>query len=530
MYKQFIKLLFGLSALICVSACNKDFLDKGPLDEYSDANVWTDSALVMRFVDDIYGSLYSIYDDAGSWLPMDITDEGKSARSFLVCNQINNGQYNSADNIYSERWRSIYANVRKCNQFIAHRDGLPLSEDLKNRLEGEVRFLRALNYMQLYSLFGPFPIIDKVLTLEDELSVPRGTAAACAGFIKKELDAAAAVLPIKYSGTDLGRATRGACLGMECRLLLNEKDYKGAAAAAKAVMDLGVYQLFEGGYAEMFYPQNDDNVEVIFNKEYAGDQSGQTHVLDLYDNSSFFTGFSSLIDVPTQNMVDNYEMTNGKTTAESGSYDPQHPFENRDPRFYASIIYDGAHWLGNTMDLIKGSKYNPTSRPSPTGYMLRKFLNPDYAFNEESNSNYQNCIMLRLAEIYLNYAEAEFKLGDVEQARIYVNKIRARKGIEMPEIPSGAMTWEKYVRERTVELAFEGERFNDIRRWEKGPQLIGADIKAMLIQQTGGKRVYSVTSLEKRFFDPKMYYFPIPKEELNKYPAGKVLEQNPGWD
>ena len=244
----------------------------------------------------------------------------------------------------------------------------------------------------------------------------------------------------------------------------------------------------------------------------------------------FFTGFSSLIDCPTQNMVDNYEMTNGKTTAESGSYDPQHPYANRDPRFYASILYDGASWIGNTMDMTKGSKYNPSSRPTPTGYMLRKFLNPAYAFNESSNINYQNCIMLRLAEIYLNYAEAEFKLGNVEQARIYVNKIRSRKGVEMPEIPAGQMTWDKYVRERTVELAFEGQRWDDIRRWEQGPQLIGADIKSMLVQQKDGARVYTVTSLEKRYFDARMYYFPIPKDELNKYPAGKVLEQNSGWD
>lgn len=530
MYKQFIQLLFCLALIFC-SACNKDFLNKGPLDQYSDANVWTDSTLIMRYVDGIYGSIHSIYDDGGDWLPMDITDEGKSARSFSTCNQVNNGQYNSADNIYQSRWESNYANVRKCNQFIAHLEQLPLSEGLKKRLTGEVQFLRALNYMQIYFLFGPFPIVDKVLTLDDELSIPRGTTEQCVDFMKKDLAAAAAALPVQYSAsTDLGRVTKGACLGMECRLLLNQKDYAGAAAAAKAVMDLGVYHLFEGGYAEMFYPENDDNVEVIFNKEYAGDQSNQVHSLDAYDNSSFFTGFSSLIDVPTQNMVDYYEMTNGQTTAESGSYDPEHPYQDRDPRFYASIIYDGATWLGNNMDLIKGSKYNPTSRPSPTGYMLRKFLNPDYNFKDKSNTNYQNCIMLRLGEIYLNYAEAEFKLGNTEEARIYVNKIRTRKGVDMPEIPAGQMTWEKYVRERTVELAFEGQRFNDIRRWEQGPQLIGAEIKSMLVQQSGGKRQYTVTSLEKRFFDPKMYYFPIPKMELNKYPAGKVLEQNPGWD
>lgn len=528
MYK---KLLIGLAVTSLLTACNKEFLDKEPLDKYSDANVWADSALIMHFVDGAYGSLYSIYDDAGSWLPMDITDEGKAARSFLICNRINNGQYNSADGIYQERWINIYANVRKCNKFLAHQAELPLSAEKKKRLGGEMRFLRALNYMQLYSLFGPFPIVDKVLSLDDELTIPRGTPEECVRFMLKDLQEAAGILPEKYSvSTDIGRVTKGACLGMQCRLLLNNEDYAGAAKAAKGVMDLGVYQLFEGGYDKMFYPDNDDNIEVIFNKEYASDQSRQTHYLDAFDNSPFFTGFASLVDVPTQNMVDNYEMNDGKTTAESDKYDPQNPYKNRDPRFYGSIIYDGASWLGNTMNLIKGSKYNPTNNNTPTGYMLRKFLNPDYDFGEPTVTNYQNCIMLRLAEIYLNYAEAQFKLGNVEEARKYVNRIRNRKGVQMPEIPAGQMTWEKYVRERTVELAFEGERWNDIRRWKMGAQLIGANIKSMVITEKNGKREYTITTLEKRYFEDKMYYFPIPKSELNKYPVGKVLTQNKGWD
>jgi hypothetical protein len=268
---------------------------------------------------------------------------------------------------------------------------------------------------------------------------------------------------------------------------------------------------------------------VIFNKEYGGDLNEQINNVDIYENSSFFTGFGSPEDVPTQNMVDYYEMTDGLSWDKSTLYDPAHPYANRDPRLTASVLYDGTTWEGNVIDMQKGSPYNPTSGgTSLTGYLLRKFLNPSYIFYG-NNVNYGNCIILRLAEIYLDYAECEFQLGNAEEARKYVNLIRERASVHMPDIPAGQMTWDAYVEERTVELAFEGERWDDIRRWNTGPQMIGAKIYGMVIQTVGGVRQYTRTLLEQRVFDPKMYLFPIPLAEINKYPAGQTLEQNPGW-
>lgn len=531
-----------LVAAFLFTSCKKDFLDKVPLDQYSDANVWTDSSLVMRFVDNIYGNIHSIYDDVGNnyqpyaaisgsgFLPMDITDEGISnslgGNPYLV----NEGQYNVSTDIYENVWTGVYTNVRSCNLFISHLPTMPLSEPLKERLTGEVKFLRALNYMQLYSIFGAFPIIDTVLTLQsNELNIPRGTDTACTSFILKDLNDAAAVLPVQYSNsTDIGRVTEGAAMGMKCRLLLNMKNYTDAAAAAQAVMNLGVYSLFTGGYEAMFYPENDDNSEVIFNKEYGSDQSEQINVVDLYENADIFVGFSSTKDCPTQNVVDEYEMTDGMSYDQSPLYNQAKPYDKRDPRFDASVMHDGSQWMGQTIDMSLGSSFNALDNPSPTGYMMRKFLNPNYVFYG-NNVNYGNCIMLRLAEIYLDYAECEFNLGNEEEARKYVNLIRERVG--MPDIPSGQMTWDAYVRERTVELAFEGQRWNDIRRWEMGPQLIGAQIYGMQVQvdPNTSVRTYNRILIQKRVFDPKMYYFPIPQDILNKYPAGKVLQQNPGW-
>ena len=536
-------LTIGLMSLLVLagSACQKHFLDQAPLSQYSDANVWQDSALISRFVDGIYGNIISTYDYvANLGLPGSITDECQIDNTLYPPTLINSGQYTAASNVYDAIWsvvpsayspkQGVYQNVRDCNLFLSHLNTMPLSEPTKRQLTGEVRFLRAYNYQCLYAIFGRFPIIDTVLGVGNNgLYVQRSSDDSCIAYILADYDSAAAVLPVQYSAsTDLGRATQGAALGMECRLLLNQKQYAQAAALAQQVIGLGVYQLFSD-YEGMFYPQNDDNSEVIFDKEYAGDQTGQTSYVDLYENSSFFTGFGATPeDVPTQNIVDQYLMTDGLPYNQSPLYDSTHPYANRDPRFAASILYDGSTWMGNVMDMQSGSFYNPVDAPTRTGYMLRKFLNPNYIFYG-NNVNYGNCIILRLAEIYLDYAECELQLGNAEEARKYVNMLRERPSVNMPDIPSGQMTWAAYVQERTVELAFEGERWEDIRRWGMGPQLIGAAIYGMSVQAVGSTRVYQRTLLQQRYFDPKMYLFPIPLEELTKYPAGQQLEQNPGW-
>ena len=539
MQKKRLYIIFSIIMLLAASSCQKHFLDNAPLTQYSDANVWQDSALITRFVDNIYGNIISNYDFIGrSGLLASITDESKlnNPASVFTDNLINTGQYTPASNIFDGYWAGssnpsgVYVNVRNCNVFLAHLSTMPLSPATKIQLTGEVRFLRAFNYQFLYSLFGAFPIIDTVLGIGNNgLYAQRASNDSCIAFILADYNAAASVLPQQYfDPQDIGRATQGAALGMECRLLLNQKQYAAAAAAAQAVMNLGIYSLFPD-YEGMFYPQNDDNSEVIFNKEFGGDLTGQTNFVDLSENSSFFTGYSGTQDCPTQNLVDQYEMTDGLPYTQSPLYDSTHPYANRDPRLAASILYDSSVWMGNIMDMTPGSFYNPIGDETSTGYMLRKFLNPNYAFYG-NNTNYQNCIILRLAEIYLDYAECELQLGNEEVARTYVNLLRERPSVNMPDIPVGQLTWSAYVQERTVELAFEGERFEDIRRWGEGPQLIGAAIYGMEVTDVGNIHQYQRVLVQQRYFDPKMYFFPIPLTELTKYPAGQVLQQNPGWD
>jgi hypothetical protein len=525
-------------ALLTFGSCQKDFLNNQPLSQYNDANIWQDTALINRFVVNIYSNIICNYEFVGLYGMMSsFTDESMLAPSAnYPANLVNLGQYTPATNVFGDIWGGtgtvpfgVYVNVRNCNLFLAHLATMPFPTDIKQRLAGEVHFLRAYNYQFLYSLFGRFPIIDTVLNLGDNgLYTPRASDEACIAFILADYKAAADALPVKYESTsDLGRATKGAALGMQCRLLLNKKRYAEAAAAAQAVMNLGVYQLF-GDYGGMFYPQNDDNVEVIFNKEYGSDLSGQKNGIDNYEGPSF-TGGGSTPDCPTQNLVDRYLMTDGLPYNISPLYDPNHPYANRDPRLAATVLYDSSQWMNTMIDITPGSLTNPIGNQTPTGYMLRKFLDPYHQFGA-NNANNQNCIILRLAEIYLNYAECQLKMGNPEEARKYINLLRERPGVNMPDIPAGQMTWDAYVGERSVELAFEGERWNDIRRWDMGPQLIGAAIYGMQVTNVGNVHQYQRVLVQQRYFDPKMYLFPIPLQELLKYPAGKQLEQNPGWN
>jgi hypothetical protein len=271
-------------------------------------------------------------------------------------------------------------------------------------------------------------------------------------------------------------------------------------------------------------------MEVIFDHQYKADfQAYHVHHYNL--PWGLVPPGPSGLNQPTQNIVNEYEMKNGKFISEAGSgFDPDKPYDNRDPRFYASILYDGSTWLGKKLDLKLGSEYNPTFATLATGYALRKMEEPafDPLNTSKSYGGGQNYILFRYAEILLNFAEAAFKLGKTEEARSYINQVRLRPSVNMPEIPAGALTMEKIMHERNVELAFEGTRLWDIRRWKMGPQYLGLALKGISITQTGSEpRHYTETTVVQRSFTDRLYLFPIYQAEVEKNPA--LLPNNPGW-
>ncbi|WP_298738452.1 RagB/SusD family nutrient uptake outer membrane protein [uncultured Chitinophaga sp.] len=530
--KRYIKLLLiPVSLLLLTVGCKKNFLDSKPLDRYSDADVWEDSTLANLFLNNIYAGIPTEF--AGTMTDA-LSDELYSSSNISVYQ----GTFLPASLPYAliNMWDNSWSKIRRCNMYLENVNRLPASDVFKKRTADEVRFLRALYYSYLANYFGAVPLITATQDLNGDLNVSRTPYAGVVSFITKQLDSIYqnGHLPFKYAKADMGRVTRGAALALKSRVLLYaagyDNNWQAAYDAAKAVIDIegqAGYGLFPQ-YETLFHEANDNNLEVIFDHQYLSNFKGY-HVHHYNLPWGLVPPGPSALNQPTQNIVDEYEMANGKMINESGSgYDAAQPYVNRDPRFYASIFYDGAFWSGTTLDFKLGSNNNPSSSPLTTGYALRKMQEPTFNPFDLSKSygGGQNNILLRYAEVLLNAAEAAFELGRVEEARGYINRVRNRAG--MPEIPAGQLTLDKIRHERTIELAFEGTRLWDIRRWKLGPQKLGVDMRGVSITESGsGAREYNMITVQSRSFSDKMYLFPIYQTEIDKNP--NLKPNNPGW-
>lgn len=530
--KKYSIIIF-LSMIILGAGCKKDFLNSQPLDKYSDADVFADSTLAGLFLNNLYASVPTQF---GGTMTDAMTDELYSSSNLSIYQ--NTFLASSAPFSIQNPYNEAYISIRRCNTYIGNVERLPASSILKNRTTDEARFIRALQYAYLINYFGAVPLITKAQDLDDNLNVPRNSYDDIVKFIVSEMDDInkRQFLAYKYTGANVGRVTIGAALALKSRVLLYAASYnnnwQAAYDAAKEVIDItgkAGYGLF-ANYETLFHGVNDNNTEVIFDHQYKQNFQGY-HVHHYNLPWGLTPPGPTALNQPTQNIVNEYEMTNGKMISETGSgFDPSKPYANRDPRLSASVFYDGSVWKGITIDLKSGSNFNPSFAALTTGYALRKMQDPAFdPFNTATSyGGGQNYILFRYAEILLNFAEAAFKIGKTEDARIYVNKVRARPGVNMPEILPGTLTIEKIMHERTIELAFEGTRLWDIRRWKMGPQLLGTPLKGISITQTGtNPRVYTEINAVQRNFTDKLYLFPIYQVEVEKNPA--LLPNNPGW-
>lgn len=539
-------------SIVGMGSCQKDFLDKKPLNAYSDEDVWSDLNLVQLYVNSLYQALphfyyWSLVEPYASDLS-GASDEGYATFNYADVWLWNLGEV-SPDNTSMGGWSQYYKFIRKCNMFFQHIDKVKGEITLKNELIGQVKFIRAWCYFALISRFGGVPLITKVYSLSDTSFLEaRNSYDECMTFIVKELDDAANLLPLKYSDDDLGKITKGAALALKSRALLyaasplnnptNDKGkWEDAANAAKAVIDLadqGIYSLYNGAdYGQIFLEKYNSEVILSYGMNSSlnpvtGDYGS---LLNVFIGPNGYHGWSAY--VPSQNLVDQFEMANGKMINDPGSgYDPTHPYLHRDPRFYADILYNGAMFRGRKYESFKGGLDSPQSpienwNASLTSYNWRKYADETEPMSENLGTN-QNWIIFRLAEIYLNYAEAEWELGNESLARKYVNLIRSRPSVMMPPITSSGQDLLKTIRhERQIELCFEGHRFFDVRRWKIAMQTEKQPLRGVHItKHQDGTFTYSYFILQDRKFDKRNYLFPIPQSEMNK---NKLLKQNPGY-
>lgn len=538
------KIIYILVAILALNSC--DVLDMKPLDKVSDADVWEDSALIELYVNASYNS---INHEFSQHMLSDASDETYCIHNWANFWVIQKGEMTS-DNVtgISEKinyWKSAYSNIRTINVFFDRIDDAPVETDLKNRMKGEMKFIRAWIYANLIWRYGDVPLITDLFELNQDYKVKRDSYSDCVDFITKELDEAMTWLPAKSSSETLGRATGDACKALKARVLLyaaseqnnpshSKEKWEAAAEATKAVLDAG-YSL-GNDYQSVFLEDND---EIIFARYFTQANSTDFMLFNGRNGSNGWTG-----ENPTQNLVNAYEMTNGelpylneelplKINPASG-YDESNPYAGRDPRLDASILHDGSMWAGRETETWHGGLDSPESsigswNASKTAYAFKKFMVESIPPSGSSVKPENPWIFFRLAEFYLNYAEIMYELGNEEQAREYVNKVRARQSVNMPPVTaSGEKLRDKIRNERRVELAFEGHRFFDVRRWCVADETENRDLLAMNIQkQADGTKTYEVTMLLKRSFLEQHKLVPIPRTEIDKSEGSLV--QNPGY-
>lgn len=584
MKNNLYKALVFFLGIVLFSSCS-DILDKKPLTEVSDGDLWSDPALANSFVNSRYNQigyngcesmLSSACDESEMpWLRgCEITNFARMSATDL--GRMNGAWYGNDNRSWSTKW----TNISNCNIFFERVGNVPFaSESERTLLKGQVRFIRAYEYFDLISRWGGVPILTKSFTINDQAEIvgqKRNTYQECIDFLVAQLDSAASELPATWSGSDYGRATSVAALALKARILLYAASdlmnvgvknpevgytqplpdrWNKAAQATTEALDAALkagYRLYNmvsdsaKNYQQIFLDNTSANTEAIFFRMGTASSEGENiYNGDQYNGPNGYGGWGG--NCPLQELVDDYEVVKNGVASPfdwKNAEEAMHPYENRDPRFYATILYDGAQWMSRLLETFftvdangketgggKDSKYgNDSWNSSPTGYNLKKFQDETYVQNSW-NFKAKNWNIIRMAELYLNKAEALYEIGNEDGAREAVNAVRKRAGLPNV-VASGSDLLEAIKHERRIELAFEEHRYYDVRRWKDAPKYFGRTVHSVMIKKyPDGHKTYEPSSIRNavggdRKWDDKMYWLPIPKSEMDKNPN---FVQNPGY-
>ncbi|QDH81658.1 RagB/SusD family nutrient uptake outer membrane protein [Echinicola soli] len=543
-----LRYIFSLLSLVLfLPSCNDAFLDREPLDAISDVNFWQNSEQLLLAVNGAYAYL-----KAKNTVDMENLGDNTVWPTSTSYRLISSGNYNNDLGTLNTEWVNAYEGIRRCNHFLENYQKAEMSDEaLKSRYAAEVRFVRAYLYSYLTFLYGDVPHVTKALNVGDpELYGPRDDRDEIVAWILDELTALADDLPVSYPNSDFGRITKGAALGWKSRVALFYGQYEVAEQAAKLVMDLGHYALYPD-YYELFTSEadaskNPGNKETMLSRIHTTDVSmhNLSREIQVPDQSARWN--------PTKSLVDAYLCADGRPIDDSPLYDESSYaalFEDRDPRMKMTILSPGSPWGGredgneaNTDNsTYTAPKFNQNRQGSvtATGYYFSKYCDLDAVptYNRDEN----DIIIMRYAEVLLNYAEARLEQGTLTQADLdmTINLLRERVGMHPMDINElsawGMDLREEIRRERRVELVLEGQRYFDILRWKRG-DLLAQDVKGMkkefILRQQDVESVpadeegYIVFLTGNTFQQDKHYLWPVPLKQRDLNPN---LDQNPNW-
>ncbi len=581
--------------IISVAACKKDFLENTNKGKLTDETQWSTESNADIFLNDIYGSLPNYWNQPEN---LDNFTDDNDAGFYYTSYNWKQGIVEPSSSDYTVwggitgsgdlvNWPTTFTNIRKCNTFLQNikANAANFSQAWLQKRTDEARFLRAFYYSELFTHLGGLPIITDVpdrRTMDtSEIYHARNTFEETFNFITNEFDTLAknGFLAVKYNHGDAnaGRPTIAAALAIKGWLELytaspaynaatpaagndpnkvagfnnfKAERWSKAAATFKELIDKygngKPYDLFVDPSA-IWYEANEYHSEVLWDRQVVANIMGSS--FEQYGGPVWILGayYTWGNYCPTQELVDQFAMANGKLiTDPSSGYDPQHPYVNREPRFYDWIVYDGAPYKMDWMDkqdtiYTRIDKVRPsknqidfgTDDVGNTGYYFKKKLNPLVRPGGGAVSG-ANFIYYRYAEVLLGYAEAQNEAAGPD-ASVYnaINIVRKRAGV--PDLAQGlnqTQMRDAIHHERRIELCFEQKRFYDLIRWKEMDQAMNVDKHGMKITNTspdnnsGTWKYEPVLLNHPHVFTQKMYLNPIPQAVIDQNPK---IVQNPGY-
>ena len=512
------KIIVVICMALTVMSCSDDFIIKDSLTQIADENFWKSESDAFLALNGVYSALqskslyggnlngyqgYPAYDCLG--------DNAYNQYEWEGLGTFMEGTVNTTDGPALSNWTELYRGITRANAVIKNTQNISedlISAETKKSLLGQAYFLRALFYFNLAVYYESAPLITEPQTLENAY-MPKNSYEEITAQIVADLKLAISGLPVSHPANLQGYATKGAALGLFTRVQLYNKEYDGefgVLSLTSQAMTLG-YDLYPN-YAGLFTPTAETSNEVVFAVRFlreAGTNNGETF-------SATYNGSPKVDSRPMPNLVNDYYCTDGKPITTSPLYNPAKKGLNRDPRANGTIYFVGDLYLTNPVMMYNGS--------GATKFGHRKYIRtgPDAEGNSASGDGSQDFYVIRYADILLMRAEAMAEKGDISGATALINTIRAR--VSMPTVQAAEGTVNKtqmiaIVRhERRVELALEGLRFMDLKRWGKMEEAF---------QRASGDIIGPYSP---QYLGRKSETFPIPQNEIDVNPK---LIQNTPW-
>jgi hypothetical protein len=524
-----------------LSSCQKNLLDKNPLDQLSTATFWKTEGDAMLALTGVYntgasyadGPMYDLWKSDTYIRLFDLTTDNGYEKDNMV-GDLNNGNRTATYSPVEVLWQSSYQKIARCNNFLENIDAVTMDEAEKAGMKAEVRTIRAFDYFYLAFYWGDVPLVEKVLSINEANTVSRTPRQQVMDFVEAELKDAAAALPQSYPAAQKGRITKGAALAILGRVQMAQQQWADAVESYRQIIDMGQY-IIDPNYKQLFEEAGENSAEIILSSQRMDNVYG---TLDQRSCLPFMYGGYHQFNVYNE-LVESYECTDGKPITESPLFDPDHPYKNRDPRLYASVfipeytVFRGQLYVAHP-DSINAKDRLPLRAWS--GYAVKKFVDEGYKGSITSYGG--DFPMIRYAEVLLSYLEANIEAGNPVTQQLLdqtINLVRGRTSVNMPPVTeTDPDKLRPLVRnERRVELALEGLRLYDLFRWHIAHINLEGNMHGMKL--TTDPEHYTAFPIDAdgyfvcrqlSFREQTDYLFPIPQSERD---VNANLTQNPGY-